>query len=138
MTKEQLRTAFINAGYTVQKVADWALVSKVENSVKYDFNLEKDGNFITGQIKVIADGTQNEEAEEIKPLLNPPSTFSERLKTFMLSKEVAPVFAVVRTELKEDDAFATVDVYTETDGKVSKKSYAVKERNDTFSFKEIV
>jgi len=132
MNKLELRDSFIAKGWTVEPVVDWRLVSQVEDVEKYDVNVvSPDDTFQTAQVKVIGDV-----ATPLGAFKEVPSTFSERLRTFLDTIEVsAGVFAVVVSDTKESDEVATCVAYME-DGSVA--NYAVKERADTFSFKELV
>lgn len=138
MTKQELRDDLISKGYTVAPLDKWFLVSNVDGVVKYDLSIEKDGVFQTAQCKVTGDGTQSEVATPLNSIATKIPTFSESLKTFMLSKEVGSTYAIVRREIKEEDEFAIVDAYTLENGTLTRKSYGVKRRSDVFDFKEII
>lgn len=137
MTKAELRDDLIADGYTVDIVDNWSLVSNVQEVRKYDVKGEKDGEFFTGQIKVIDEGGENETATALSGFV-PKTSFTDDLKTFTLSKEVGSVYAVVTKEVFTGDEFAIVDVYTLTSSTISKKVFGVKRRAGVFDFKEIV
>ena len=138
MNKAQLREALIARGFTIPEVKDWSLVSKVEDSIKYDVKFEKDGIFAVGQVKVTGNDTEEEGAVGLNAFAEPEVPFITKLDNFIRSKEVAPIHALVKKEVYDTDKAAVVDVYILTDKTVSKKTFLVRERANTFDYKEIV
>ena len=132
MTKEALRTEYVNLGWEVQPVVNWKVVSQIEGKTKYDVNVVSPANvFGTAQVVEDASGAV---AEGFWKDSGP--TFTVRLRTFLNTiEELAPVFAVATNDNKEQDQVATCIAYME-DGSI--KNYAIKERNDTFSYVELV
>lgn len=140
MTITELVAAKTTEGFNVSAKNLWRLVGEVNNVRKYDVPFERDGQFATAQVKVVDEGLPTEDASVIARLEVPPEpdTFTTRLDAFMRSMEVAPIFAISRVEVVDADAVATVAVYTESAGKVSRKLYVVRERAGAMAFREIV
>ena len=132
MTKEELRTHYVDLGWEVQPVANWTLVSKVEGKEKFDVNCVSPANaFGTAQVVVDANGAVAEgfwkEATE---------SFTEALRTHARSFEAgATIFATSLSNVVEADEVGEVTVYKE-DG--SKETYVVKRREGTFSHVALV
>jgi hypothetical protein len=142
MTKEELRNDAVASGLNVQQIEAWTLVGELNNVKKYDVAYEYEGIFQTAQVKVVDEGTPEEEATIIAKLTVPEpvpeTTFTDRLTTFMRSVEVDPVFAVSRIEVSETDATATVAVYIGVNGDVVRQVFVIRERAGVISFKKIV
>lgn len=134
MTKEQLRTSYVDKGWEVQPVSDWTLVSSIEGKEKYDVNaVSPENKFGTAQV-VVKDG----EATALGFWVDAPTTFAVDLRAFIDTMEAGTIFAISVTEIKEADEIAEVKAYKESGSDVTVDSYVVKRRNDTFSFKKIV
>jgi CxxC motif-containing protein len=133
MTQEELRTEYIGRGYTVEPVETWILVSKVDGVEKYDVNvITPDNRFVTAQV-VVRDGEA--EATGVWKEVEMPESFEQRLRVYIRTLEGGTVFAIALDEVKEADSVATATAYM-SDG--SKKRYVVKERDNTFSNKELI
>jgi len=131
MTKEQLRTEYITKGWTVQEVADWRKVSDVEGVEKYDVNVvSPDNRFGTAQVVVRSD-----EAVADGLLKDKEDSFTDRLRTFVRTLEAGTVFAVSLGDVSDEDCVGIANVYF-TDG--TKKTFVVKERNNTFTYKQLI
>lgn len=133
MTKDELRTSYVDLGWEVQPVASWGVVSVVEGKTKYDVNVvSPDNKFGTAQI--VEDGTGAVAEGFWKEAV--VDTFTSRLRTYLDTiEDLATVFAVAVTDTKEADSVATCIAYME-DG--SAKNYVVKERADVFTHVELV
>lgn len=135
MTKEELRTNYINQGWEVQPIADWILVSFVEGKVKYDVNVVSPENrFGTVQVVVVDNEGVNEEATAEGFWKEIATPFRDEVRTFLDTKEVGTVFAVAITNVFEEDLIAEAKAYL-TD--FSTKNYVIKKRDDVLSFQEI-
>ena len=131
MTKEELRTHYVDLGWEVQPVANWTLVSKVEGKEKFDVNCVSPANqFGTAQVVVDANGAVAEgfwkEATE---------SFTEALRTHVRTFEGGAIFAVSLGAISEADEVGEATVYN-ADG--SKETYVVKRREGAFSHVALV
>jgi len=125
MTKEELRTQYVNQGWEVQPVADWRVVSQIEGKTKYDVNAVSPVN-VFGTAQVVEDST-GAVAEGFWK--DKDTTFTEDLRAYAQSLEAGQVFAVSLGEISDADEVAEVKVYKD-DGSV--QNFAVKRRNGTF------
>lgn len=133
MTIDQLIASYEAKGWKVD-VASLRKVSSVSGAEKYDINVVSPTNhFGTAQI-VVKDG----EAIAYGVLEDTTDrSFSERLAKFVRSKEAGAIFAISVNETNESDKTAVVTVYSGTTT-VTAKKFIVRERNNTFDFKEII
>jgi len=155
MTKEELRTEYVNKGWEVQPVdvfetrpdpdggtievrtGGWNKVSDIEGKVKYDVNaVSPDNEFVTAQVVVTDDGGAGETAVALGAWKDRTPDFGGRLRTYLATVEqAAAVFAIAVINQFNADSVAECKAYM-ADGSV--KTYAVKERNDTFDHKELI
>ena len=135
MTKSELRQSYVNEGWEVQPVAQWAKVSEVEGKAKYDVNaVSPDNRFGTAQVVVTDDGGASETAVAEGFWKEASSTFDAEVRGYVSSLEGGPVFAVAVTEVYSGDEIAEAKAYMD-DGTVN--NYVVKRRSGTFSFKQL-
>lgn len=142
MTKEELRTSYLDKGWDVEPVSKWGVVSKIEGKTKYDLNVvSPNDKFGTVQAVVIADGEEGETArargswEE-----NTEVTFKDGLNEWLESKEKREIYAIAVEELFEDQAIATLKVFVDStivEGEIVVERYVSKFRNANFTFKKI-
>lgn len=132
MNKEELRDSYIAKGWEVQPVANWLKVSEVEGKAKYDVNaVSPDNVFGTAQVVeqngiATAEGFWKDKAD----------SFEGRLRTYLDTIEAnASIFAISTKTLSARDSVAVCIAYKE-DGTLSE--YVVKERDNTFSFNQLV
>ena len=133
MNKSELRQSYVDAGWEVQPVANWILVSQVGSKVKYDVNAASpDNSFGTAQVVVIDDGGAGETAVAAGFWADSPVGFGAAVRDYARGLEGGTVFAVEVTNVNEADEVATAKAYSDI-GAVSE--YVVKRRAGTFSFK---
>jgi len=140
-TKAELRTVKITEGFVIEPVENWQVTGLVDGLTKYDVRCYREGEAFIAYVWVEGDGTENENVISYKRLDLPVAvtTFGERLTTFLRAREgTGGVWATERVSISEADATATVYVYFESGSDVTRKTYVVKERGETMSFKELV
>lgn len=133
MTQESLRSEYINKGYTVDPVENWFKVSVVDGVEKYDVNvITPDERFVTAQV-IVRDGEASvagvwKEQEVVE-------SFTDKLRAHVRTLEGGAVFAISLGEVSEADKVGLATVYF-SDG--STKKFVVKERNGSFTHKELL
>ena len=136
MKKTELRRTYVDAGWAVQQVASWNLVSDVEGVRKYDANVVSPENkFFTAQIIVTDDGGANEEAIASGGLVENAETFDQAVRDYGRALEGAGIFAVTVAQVFSADEVALATVYTPAGAQTN---YVVKRRSGTFTAVELV
>jgi len=131
MTKNELRQSYVDAGWTVQAVAQWLLVSEVDGKRKYDVNaVSPENRFGTAQVVVDDDGGAGESAVAQGFWVDQGETFSQAVRDYARTLEQGGIFAITVEDISEQDEVAEALVYN-ADGSTAR--YAVKRRADTFS-----
>lgn len=140
MNKSELRQSYVDLGYEVEPVATWDKVSEVGSTSKYDVNVvSPNGEFYTAQVIVTDDGQAGEAAEASGRWKSTPARFSEELAAYLRSIENDTVLAIAVTQEYSLDSVALVEAFIKaTPTTVSKKTYVVYKRNNTFSYSEVV
>jgi hypothetical protein len=136
MTKNELRQSYVDAGWTVQAVAQWLLVSEVGGKRKYDVNaVSPENKFGTAQVVVDDDNGAGETAVAQGFWVDQGETFSQAVRDYARTLEGGSVFAITVEDISEQDEVAEALAYMD-DG--SKVRYAAKRRGGTFSVVELI
>jgi len=135
-TKSELRGTYVAAGWEVQQVQNWLLVSEVEGKRLYDVNVvSPEDKWGTAQVVVVDDGGAGETATAAGFWADQPSTFDADIRSYARGLEgnavgATTIFAITVTQVFAADEVALATAYM-ADGTHS--SYVVKRRADTFT-----